>query len=335
MNRRDALRVLAAIGATGATGAAALRAFAQAPARVRLIGFLTPRSQPVPPARDAFFDAFEKGMRVLGYVEGKNLAIERRYADGKSPLLAEFAAELAGLKVEVIVAYGTAAVKAAQSATGRIPIVIAAAVDPVGSGLVASLARPGGNTTGLSAIGVDLSPKHLELLRAVLPRLTRVALLVNPDNASNAAVEKNVERAANGFGIEVIAVAARSPQEIPMAFEAAARHKAGAVIVAGDAFFSGQGALLAEASVRQRMPSIGIYETHVKAGALMSYGQDIADYHRQSAAFVDRILKGAKPADLPVEQPTRIDFVINAKTARALGLAIPQSILLRADRVIE
>ena len=274
-------------------------------------------------------------MRERGYVAGKNLVIEWRYLDGQSGNLNDLAADLVRLNVEVVVAYGTAAVQAAQRATSTIPIVIAAAVDPVGSGLVASLARPGGSTTGLSAIAVDLSPKHLELLKTMIPRLLRVAVLTNPGNPSQAAVTKNVEMAARGLGIEVVAASARNPAEIESALAHAARVRVGAVIVAGDAFFSGQGALFSAASLKNRMPTISIYREHVQAGGLISYGQNIADFHRQAATFVDKILKGARPADLPVEQPTMYELFINQKTAKALGLTIPQSLLLRADEVIQ
>lgn len=328
MKRRDLVLALLALGASPLSG------FAQQQPKMSRVGFLTPRSRPIAPNHDAFSDAFTTGMRERGYVEGKNLIVEWRYVDGQYAGLADLAADLVRLNVEVIVAYGTAAVQAAQRATRTIPIVIAAAVDPVGSGLVASLSRPGGNTTGLSAIAVDLSPKHLELLKTMMPKLARVAVLTNPGNSSHAAVAKNVEAAAKVFGMEVIAASARTPVEIGSAFASAAKARSGAVIVAGDAFFSGQGPHLADASVKYRMPTISIYQEHVTAGGLMSYGQNIADFHRQSATFVDKILKGAKPEDLPVEQPTKIDFHINGKAAKALGLTIPQLLLLRADEVI-
>jgi putative ABC transport system substrate-binding protein len=328
MNRRDVVLVLFAIGA------APLTTIAQAQSMVRRIGFLTPRLHPSPPDRDAFSDAFVQGMRALGYIEGKNLVIVWRYGDEKYQRLPELAAELTRMDVEVIVAYGTAAVQAAQGATKTIPIVIAAAVDPVGSRLVASLPRPGGNTTGLSAIAADLSPKHLEFLKTIVPKLARVAVLINPANSSHTAVEKNVEGAGKGLGIEVISVSASTPNELGNAFASASRQRAGAIVVAGDAFFSGQGKLLANASVKNRMPAISIYQDHVAAGGLMSYGQNIADFHRQSAGFVDKILKGAKPEDLPVEQPTKIELHINGRTAKALGLTIPQSLLQRAEEVI-
>jgi putative ABC transport system substrate-binding protein len=331
MNRRDTVLALIALGTAGGP----LAALAQPQPGMPRVGFLTPRPRPIAPNHDAFSDAFSAGMRERGYVEGRNLVVEWRYVDGQYAGLAGLAADLVRLDVKVIVAYGTAAVQAAQRATRTIPIVIAAAVDPVGSGLVESLSRPGGNTTGLSAIAVDLSPKHLELLKTMMPKLARVAVLTNPGNSSHAAVVKNVGAAARIFSIEVIAVSARTPDEIGAAFASAARQRVGAVIVAGDAFFSAQGPLLADASVKYRMPAISIYEDHVTAGGLMSYGQDIADYHRRSAIFVDKILKGAKPGDLPVEQPTKIELAINLKTAKALGLAIPQSLRISADRVIE
>ena len=328
MKRRDLVRALLVFGVSP------WRAFAQPHPGVSRIGFLTSRSRPIAPDRDAFSDAFSAGMRERGYVEGRNLLIEWRYADGQSAALADLAADLVRLDVQVIVAYGTAAVQAAQRATSTRPIVIAAAVDPVASGLVASLSRPGGKTTGLSAIAVDLGPKHVELLKDTIAKLARVAVLVNPGNSSHAAVVGSITAAAKRFGIEVTAVSARAPADIGAAFATAARARTGAVIVAADAFFSGQGRLLAQWSLETRIPTISIYQDHVAAGCLMSYGQNIAEFHRQSATFVDKILKGAKPEDLPVEQPTRIELHVNERTARALGISIPLSLLLRADEVI-
>lgn len=301
--------------------------------KVRRIGFLTPRSRPTPPDHDAFSDAFTQGMRDLGYVEGRNLMIEWRYGSYKS--LPEQAAEMTRINLEVIVVYGTAAAEALKKATTTTPIVVAAAVDLVESGIVASLRHPGGNVTGLSAIGVDLSPKHAELMKTMMPRLASIAVLMNPGNSTHPAVLKNAEVAAGKLGMKVVAVDARSSNDIDGAFMAAAKKGAGAVIVATDAFYSGQGSQLAAASLEHRMPSISIYNEHVQRGCLMSYGQDIAGFHRQAATYVDKILKGAKPADLPVEQPTRFLLVINSKTAQALGLTIPPELLLSADRVME
>jgi putative ABC transport system substrate-binding protein len=333
MNRRDTILALLALGAGAA--AAPLAAFAQMPTKVRRIGFLTPRSRPSPPDHDAFSDAFTQGMRELGYVEGKNLVIEWRYGGAGYLRLPDLAAELARMDLEVIVVYGTAAAQALKRATSSIPIVVAAAVDLVESGIVASLRRPGGNVTGLSAIGVDLSPKHAELMKTMMPKLASVAVLMNPGNSTHPAVLKNVQIAAQGLGLKVVPVDAAAPNEIEGAFLAAARKGAGAVIVGTDAFYSGQGSRLADASLKHRLPSISIYDEHVLAGCLMSYGQDIAGFHRQAATYVDKILRGAKPADLPVEQPTRFQLVINRKTSKAFGLAISQELLLRADKVIE
>ncbi len=272
-------------------------------------------------------------MRDLGYVEGKNLVIEWRYGSYKS--LPEQAAEMTRMNLEVIVVYGTAAAEALKKATSSIPIVVAAAVDLVESGIVASLRHPGGNVTGLSAIGVDLSPKHAELMKTMMPRLASIAVLMNPGNSTHPAVLKNAEVAAGKLGMKVVAVEARSSNDIDGAFMAATKKGAGAVIVATDAFYSGQGSQLAAASLKHRMPSVSIYNEHVQRGCLMSYGQDIAGFHRQAATYVDKILKGTKPADLPVEQPTRFLLVINRKTAQALGLTIPPELLLSADRVME
>ena len=330
MNRRTFLVCTGAV-----VLAASHAAFAQVQTKARRIGFLTPRSRPSQPDRDAFSDAFLQGMRELGYVEGRNLVIEWRYANGDYKSLPDLAAELTRMDLEVIVTYGTAAAQALRKATSSIPIVVAAAVDLVGSGIVESLRHPGGNITGLSAIGVDLSPKHAELMKTMMPKLASIAVLMNPGNSTHPAVLKNVAAAAEKLGMKVVPADAGTPSEIEGAFTAASRKGAGAVIVATDAFYSGQGSRLAEAAFKHRMPTISIYNDNVHAGCIMSYGQNIADFHRQAATYVDKILKGAKPGDLPVEQPTKFELVINLKTAKALGLTIPPSLLRRADEVIE
>jgi putative ABC transport system substrate-binding protein len=332
MNRRDTLLALLVLGAGAA--ATPLAALAEVQTKARRIGFLTPRSRPASPDRDAFSAAFVQGMRDLGYVEGKNLVIEWRYADGNYKSLPDLAAELTRMDLEVIVTYGTAAAQALKKASGSTPIVVAAAVDLVGSGIVESLPHPGGNVTGLSAIGVDLTPKHAELMKAAMPKLGSIAVLMNPGNSTHPAILKNVEAAAEKLGMKVVPADARVPNEIEGAFAAASRKGAGAVIVATDAFYSGQGPRLADASLKHRMPTISIYDENVHAGCLMSYGQDIAGFHRQAATYVDKILKGAQPTDLPVEQPTKFELAINLKAAKALGLTIPPSLLLRADEVI-
>ena len=323
------------IGLDGGAAAWPLGARAEKAGEVWPIGFLTPRSRPSPAGHDTFSDAFMQGMSELGYTEGKNLVVEWRYADGDYTRLTGFAIELVGMNLPVIVTYGTAAARVLQATTKTIPIVVAAAVDLVSAGIVASLARPGGNITGLSVIDVDMSTKQLELLKAFSPTLSHVAVLLNPGNSANPAVLKHVQAAAPGLGVEVAAVNAATPQAIENAFAEAAQDGAGAVIVAADAFFSGQGPQIAASALQHRLATISIYRDHVLAGCLMNYGQNVAEFHRRAARYVDRILKGAKPEELPVEQPTKFDLFINLKTAKALGLEIPPSLLARADEVIE
>jgi putative ABC transport system substrate-binding protein len=329
MKRREFITLL------GGAAAWPLAARAQQAGKIWRIGFLTPRSRPSSAGRDAFSDAFMRGMSDLGYSEGKNLVVEWRYADGDYKRLTGFAIELVGMDLPVIVTYGTAAARVLQGATKTNPIVVSAAVDLVGAGIVASLARPGGNITGLSVIDVDMSAKQLELLRVFSPKLSRVAVLLNPGNPANPAVFKHLQAAAPTLGVEVAAVDAATQQEIESAFAKATLQGAGAVIVAADAFFSGQGAQIAAAAAQHRLATISLYRDHALAGCLISYGQNVAEFHRQAARYVDRILKGAKPEDLPVEQPTKFDLVINGKTAVTLGLAIPRELLVLADEVIE
>ena len=274
-------------------------------------------------------------MRELGYVEGRNFVIEWRFADGKYERLASLAAELVRMKVDIIVTGGTAANRAAQQATTTIPIVNAAMIDPVGNGFAASLARPGGNITGLSLATTDVSPKHFELLKIMLPKVTRVAALENPGNPGHPAILKSLQTNAGQVGVKLLPVDARTAEEIERGFAMMKREKAEAVIVAVDAFFIGQRQQLAELALKHRLPSIFSVAEHAEAGGLMSYGQDLADFYRRAAAYVDKIFKGAKPGGLPIEQPATFTLVINRKTAKALGLTISRELLLRADRVIE
>ena len=329
MNRRDTLGALLALG----VAAAPLLSFAQAPGRVWRVGFLALR-RPVSLGSDQF-GAFLLGMRELGYVEGKNLVIEWRFADGQSELLSGLAAELVRLKVDAILAAGTQAISAAQKATTTIPIMMAGANDPVGSGFVTSLAHPGANITGLSLRLEDVTPKQLEMLRVMVPRLSRVAVLANPANVSYATIQTNVQVAARAAGVDVVSVQARNPQEIENAFSKIVQGRAGAVIVASDALFTQQMRQIAALAEKSRLPLIGPFRQYVEAGALMSYGQDFTDHFRRTAVYVDKIFKGARPRDLPVEQPTRFELIVNVKAARAIGLAVPQELVLRADRVIE
>ena len=329
MNRR---KLLVAVG-LGAL-AAALPSIAQQQGKIWRIGFLAPRSRPTSSDPDVY-SAFPQGMRELGYVEGKNFVVEWRFADGKFERLPGLAAELVKMKVDVIVAAGTVATEVAQRATTTIPIVIAASVDPVGSGFVKSLARPGGNITGLSLATSDFSPKHLELLMTVVPKLSRVAVLVSPDNSAHPGVLKSIQAAAQKLGVQVLPVSARTPEDIERGFAVMKREHAEAVIVAADAFFVLQRRQIVELALKHRLASMAPNREYAAAGGLMSYGQNVADFYRRAATFVDKILKGAKPGELPIEQPAIFELVINRKTAKTLGISLPQELLLRADRVIE
>jgi len=274
-------------------------------------------------------------MRELGYVEGKNLVIEWRFADNKYERLPDLAADLVRLKVDVIVTAGPAATSAAQKATTTIPIVFGGANDPVGSGFVKSLARPAGNITGLSNVSVEMSPKLLEMLLSTMPKLSRVAVLMNPSNSGHATMLKNVQAAAQKANVKVLPVEARTPQEIETGFSVMTKENAKAVIVVRDALFNQQVRQIAELAAKNRLSSIAQIREYVDAGGLMSYGPSITDSYRRAATYVDKIFKGAKPGDLPVEQPTKFELLINRKTAKALGLTVPQSLLISADKVIE
>jgi putative ABC transport system substrate-binding protein len=327
MKRRE---LLTAFGA-GAL-AAPLLSFAQQQPKVWRIGYLSPQSRLDPP----YDRAFLQGMGERGYAEGKNLIIEWRFADGEYERLPALAAELVRLKVDVIVASTSPAIRAAQKVTTTIPIVFPTTGDPVGSGFVANLARPGGNITGLANINLDISPKLLELLMTIVPRLSRVAVLGNPSSSTHSAILKSIQAAALKIvGVRVFSVEARTREEIGRGFVLMTQERADGVIVAADPFLIQQGRQIALLAVQHRLPSITQPPVYAEAGGLMSYGQNIADSHRYAATYVDKILKGAKPADLPVEQATKLVLVINMKTAKALGLTIPPSLLLRADQIID
>jgi putative ABC transport system substrate-binding protein len=330
VNRRRQLLIAFGASALGAP----LASLAQQQTKIWRVGFLSPRSRPTSLDSD-YFGAFPRGMRDLGYVEGRNLVIEWRFADGEYGRLPGLAAELVQMKVDVIVAVGTPSTQAAMKATTTIPIVIASQSDPVGSGLVKSLAHPGGNITGLSNIDGDIGPKHLEMLLSVVPKLPRVAVLMNPDNSSHATILRNLQAAAQRSRVAILPTEARTPKEIETAFSVMTREHAGAVIALSDPLFTQQRHQIAEQATRNRLPSASGNQEYAEAGGLLSYGQNRVELFRRAATYVDKILKGAKPADLPVEQPTKVELVINMKTAKALGIRIPQSILVRADRVIE
>jgi len=308
-----------------------IAADAQQPGKIPRIGVLASIRSPAT-------EGFERGLRELGYVEGKNILIEWRLVQGKFERLPEFAADLVRLKVDVIVAPATPYVLAARNATATIPIVFALVADPVAAGFVASLARPGGNITGLSNIGGELNAKRLELLKEAVPKVRQVGVLTNPAGAGFplAEVLKELEVAARLLGVQLQVQYARAPSEIDGAFAAMSREGARAVIVvSGSPMFYAERTRLATLALKAGLPTMSEFPESVEAGGLMSYAANTPDLMRRSAHYVDKILKGAKPADLPVEQPTKFELVINLKTAKAIGLTIPQSVLLRADELIQ
>jgi putative ABC transport system substrate-binding protein len=313
----------------GAAALAPLACFAQQPGRVWRVGFLTYRD----PANIS--GSFTQGMRELGYFEGRNLVIEWRSAQADVARLPQLAAELVRLKVDVLVAQGTPASQAAQKATRVIPIVMNAVGDPVGTGLVKSLARPGGNSTALSIVVPDLGPKLLGMLREVLPKVTRVAILVNPANDGVTLMLKTIQSAAPELGFKIQSVEASTPEEIARGFAVMARQEAQALVVAQDGFLGEHKNRIAELALEQRLPSISSAGYYAQAGGLLGYGTAPGQSSRRAAAYVDKILRGAAPGDIPVEQPTTFELVINRKTALALGITFPQSILTRATTVIE
>jgi ABC-type uncharacterized transport system substrate-binding protein len=320
-------------GAIALSSGAAFSARAQE--RVWRVGFLAARSRSTASHPDIYYDAFTRGMRELGYTEGKNLVIEWRYADGDYTRLPRLAAELAGAKVDVLVTHVTPAVRALRKETKSISIAATSMVDPVGNGFAASLARPGGNVTGLSNIGVDLTPKRLELLKVMLPRMSRIALLLNPANPSSVAFRRDYQNASQQAGIQIVPINAVTPDEVQRGFQNMARERVAAVVITNDGFFLGQSRQIADLAKKSRLPAMSPYREITVDGGLMSYGQDFTEDYRHIAEYVDRIFKGARPADMPIEQPRKLELVINRKTARALGLSVPQDLLARADEVIE
>jgi ABC-type uncharacterized transport system substrate-binding protein len=310
-------------------------AAAQPPEKVPRVGYLNPGSLSDRVSQRRL-EAFRQGLRDLGYVEGQNIAIESRWAAGNYDRYPALAADLVRLKVDVIVAQGGAATQAAQQATRTIPIVMSLVLDPVRSGLVPSLARPGGNVTGTSFMGPDMVGKQLQLLKEVVPKVSRVALLRNPANPASAHWLREAEAAARALGVRLQALEARNPQEIDSAFAAMTREHAGALLIFPDPIFGNQRRQIAELAAKRRLPAIhGGTPEYAEAGGLMVYSPNILDLKRRAATYVDKILKGAKPADLPVEQPTKFELVINLRTAKAIGLTIPPSLLQRADQIID
>src|SRR6516165_9710116 len=315
-------------------GAAAwpLAAKAQQAGKVWRIGFLSAVSRE---SGSRSYAALQQGMRELGYVEGKDFVIEWRSVEGKYERFPDIVGELVRLKVDVIVTGVTAALPVLRRATVAIPIVMAYSTDPVGNGIVASLVHPGGNITGLAGSSDDSSPKQLELLTTVVPNVSRIGLLGNPDTETYSSVFKGAQDAARKVGLLVVPIEARNPQEIENAFAALAKERVPAVIVASDAIFLGQRQRVAQLALNNHLPTMFSLREYAEAGGLMSYGENIADFFRHSAFYVDKIFKGAKPGDLPIEQPTRFKLVINRKTADALGVTIPPQLYIFADEVIE
>jgi putative tryptophan/tyrosine transport system substrate-binding protein len=305
---------------------------AQQPPKISRIGYLSGSFSSTSPDRRK---AFRQGLRELGYVEGKNIVIEWRNADGKFDRLPALAAELVRLKVDIIVTAGPQATNPAKQATSTIPIVMAQDPDPVGNGFVASLARPGGNITGLSSLALELGGKQLELLKEIVPRLSHVAVFGTSTNSGNAQSLREVELAAKAFGVKLQYLDVLSPKDIETAFRAASKGSADALLLLAGPVFVLQRAQLADLAVKSRLPTMYPQTEFTEAGGLMYYGTNTPDLFRRAATYVDKILKGAKPADLPVEQPTKFEFIINLKAAKQIGLTISPNVLARADKVIK
>jgi putative tryptophan/tyrosine transport system substrate-binding protein len=305
---------------------------AQQPKKVPRIGAFVPASASAAPR---LVEALRQGLREHGYVEEQHITLEPRYAEGNIERLAGFAAELVRLKADVIVVGSTPGIIAVRNITGAIPIVMVTTGDPVAGGLVASLARPGGNITGLTALGQELSGKRLELLKEAVPKVSRVAVLSNPMNPDSELSLKGMEVAARALGVQFRVQEVRDPTEFEKAFDAATREGARALMVLPDPMFVSQAGRIVELSAKSRLPAIYAHREFVDAGGLMFYGASLADMWRRAATYVDKILKGRKPADLPVEQPKKFEFVINLKAAKQIGLTIPPNVLVRADKVIK
>jgi len=325
MMRREFIALL------GGAAAWPVAARAQQPGKLRTIGFL---GQSTRSAASEWVAAFVQRLRELGWMEGRTITIEYRWSEGREERFAEIAAELVRLKVDVILTSGTPEVLAAKQATSVIPIVFATAGDPVGNGLIASLARPGGNVTGMSLQSNDTAGKRVELLREVVPSLRRLAILANVGNPFSVLELGEAQAAARALGLEVDTLEIRRPEDIAPAFEAL-KGRAQALYVCADGLVNANRIRINTLALSVRLPTIHGYRDYVEAGGLMSYGANLPDLFRRSADYVDKILRGAKPADIPVEQPTKFDLVINLTTAKALGLDVPSSLLARADEVIE
>ncbi len=302
---------------------------AQKPAKVPRIAVLSPTGL------SHLSQAFRQGLRDLGYVEGQTVAVEERHAGGRLEQLPDLATELVRLKFDLIVTSGAPAAHAAKQATSTIPIVMAQINDPVSLGLVASLAKPGGNVTGLANLHSELAAKQLELLKEAVPKLSRLAVLWNPANPGAEHIVKHLRYPSQALGVTLNSVELRDPRGLESTFAAMSRQQPGALLLPPDPFFLPHGKQIVDLAAKHRLPAMFGWRELVEAGGLMAYGPSVPDMFRRAATYVDKILKGAKPSDLPVEQPTIFELVINLKTAKALGLTIPPSVLIRADQVIE
>ena len=328
MRRRDLLAIVAGAAAVWPVVARSRKK------AVPLIGLLIFGSRPKNPD-DLIHGPIQQGLTEFGYVDGQNIAFEYRWAEGKSDRLAVLAAELVRLSPDVIVAFGPAAIQAVKQATATIPIVMADGADPVGMGFVANLAHPGGNITGLSNLARETVGKRLELLKFVIPDAEHITVLFNPANVGNVLQLEAAQVAARSLGAKISPIEVRTTDDVDAAFEAITREHSDALFIPDDAVFRLASMTIMEHALTRKLPVASQSRVYVAAGGLMSYGPDLNDMYRRSAGYIDRILKGAKPADLPVQQPTKFELVINLKTAKALGLTIPQSLLARADEVIE
>jgi len=308
------------------------RAETQQPVKIPRIGYLVSGSRS---SSQYQVDGFRQGLRDHGYIEDKNIVVDYRYGEGREDLLSDFAGDLIHLKVDIIVTSSTIAAIAAKKLTATIPIVLAGTGDPVATRLVANLARPGGNVTGLSGVSPELSTKQLDLIREIVPKVSRVGVLYDPRNPVNVAAWKEIEVTDTAFRIELIRLEIRDRDDYESAFTTAARKRADALLVRREPINQTYRTRIVSLAERSKLPAIYPLSQYVEAGGLMSYGIDAADLYRRAAAYVDKILKGAKPGELPVEQPTKFEFIINLKTARQIGLSIPPNVLARADRVIK
>src|SRR5713226_8197660 len=315
--------------------AAPRAAEAQPSGKVPRVGYLSifSPSNPYPPS-----EAFWQGLHDLGWIEGQNISIERRFAEGKAQRLPDLAVELVRLRVDLIFAESTPAAREVKQATTTIPIVFSPIADPIGSGLVANLARPGGNITGITFMAPELGGKRLELLKQAVPGMIRVGVLSHPGDPSEATVKsvlEQTEAAARALGVQILHLEVQGPNDFDRAFAAMSRERVGGLILIPSAMFVDERRRVVNLMVKDRLPAMFYFREFAEAGGLMSYGPNFRELWRRAATYVDKILKGAKPGDLPIEQPTKFELVINLKTAKALGLTIPQSLLLRADEVIQ